>query len=401
MLIGQTIYLDHQATTPVDSSVLSAMTPYFGDSFGNPHSVDHSIGWRAAQAVDEAANRVACLIGADSDEIVFTSGATEANNLALLGLGTRASGGKRQRILVSAIEHRSVLAVGRILQERLGYRIESLPVDAEGFVDVEKLQDTLSEDVLVVSIMAVNNEIGTVQNIHGISEMVRNSGAFFHCDAAQAPCAIDLTNFFQLVDLLSLSGHKMYGPQGIGALFIRRDLQDRIEPLVYGGGQQRNLRSGTMPVPLCVGMGAAAARFQSRASERERALLSRRRDLFVTKLMELQYDILLNGPESVCRHPGNANIRFNGFNAHDILGSLQPRLAASTGSACTSGIPESSHVLRAIGLSDDEATSSIRFSLGQDTTEFCIDEAVTLIHEGLTRLADSDLISNHQRSVLS
>ena len=167
---------------------------------------------------------------------------TEANNLALLGLGTRASGGKRQRILVSAIEHRSVLAVGRILQERLGYRIESLPVDAESFVDVGKLQNTLSEDVLVVSIMAVNNEIGTIQNIHGISEIVRNSGAFFHCDAAQAPCAIDLTNFSQFVDLLSLSGHKMYGPQGIGALFIRRGVQDCIEPLVYGGGQQRNLR---------------------------------------------------------------------------------------------------------------------------------------------------------------
>ena len=401
MLIGQTIYLDHQATTPVDSSILSAMTPYFGDSFGNPHSTDHSIGWQAAQAVEKAANGVASLIGADSDEIVFTSGATEANNLALLGLGARTSGGKRQRILVSAIEHRSVLAVARVLQERLGYRIESLPVDAGGFVDVEKLQDTLSEDVLVVSVMTVNNEIGTIQNIHSISEIVRNSGAFFHCDAAQAPCAIDLTNFSQCVDLLSLSGHKMYGPQGIGALFIRRDLQDCIEPLVHGGGQQRNLRSGTLPVPLCVGIGAAAERFQSRASKRERALLSRRRDLFVTKLMGLQYDVSLNGPASAHRHPGNANIRFNGFNAHDVLNSLQPRLAASTGSACTSGIPELSHVLKAIGLSDDEAASSIRFSLGQDTTDRCIDEAVTLIHEGLTKLTDNDLTLHSERNILS
>ena len=392
MRIGHTIYLDHQATTPVDAGVFSAMVPYFGESFGNPHSVDHDVGWRAARAVENAAARVAGLIGADPDEIVFTSSATEANNLALLGLGRRASGGKRRRILVSAVEHKCVLAVSRILHEQLGYRIELLPVDAAGFVDMAALERTLADDVLAVSIMAVNNEIGTIQDIGALSEVVRRSGALFHCDAVQAPCALELHKFSKFTDLLSLSGHKMHGPQGIGALFIRRDLQDRIEPLVYGGGQQRELRSGTVPVALCVGMGAAAALPDKREAEEERAVLRRRRDLFVRKLMDLSWPIVLNGPESAQRHPGNANMRFEGFEAHDILSTLQPRLAASTGSACTSGIPEPSHVLRAIGLSASEAEASIRFSLGRSTTDDDIDDAVRLVDDALSRLAQSDLM---------
>lgn len=290
------------------------------------------------------------------------------------------------------VEHKSVPAISRIPHEQLGYRIESLPVDAAGRVNVPALEETLADDVLAVSIMAVNNEIGTIQDIAALSEVVRGSGALFHCDAAQAPCAIDFHEFSQFTDLLSLSGHKMHGPQGIGALFIRRDLQDRIEPLVYGGGQQRELRSGTVPVALCVGMGAAAALLDTREAEEERALLRRRRDLFVRKLMTLSWPIVLNGPESAQRHPGNANMRFEGFEAHDVLSTLQPRLAASTGSACTSGIPEPSHVLRAIGLSAREAEASIRFSLGRSTTDEDIDDAVRLIDDALSRLAQSDLV---------
>lgn len=396
MRIGDTIYLDHQATTPVDARVFAAMAQYLGESFGNPHSVDHSLGWKAARAVEDAAARVAGLIGADADEIVFTSGATEANNLALLGLGRRASGGKRRRILVSAVEHKSVLAVGHILHEQLGYRIESVPVDAAGFVDMAALQETLSDDVLAVSIMAVNNEIGTIQDIVALSGVIKRSGALFHCDAAQAPFAIDLRNVSHVVDLLSLSSHKMYGPQGIGALFIRRDLRDRIEPLVYGGGQQQNLRSGTVPVALCVGMGTAAALLDARAAEEERAAVRRRRDSFVRKLTDLPWPIVLNGPESAQRHPGNANMRFEGFDAHDILSTLQPRLAASTGSACTSGIPEPSYVLRAIGLSSDEAESSIRFSIGRNTTDADLEEAVALIDESLAKLAKRNLLHQHE-----
>lgn len=396
MRIGDTIYLDHQATTPVDARVFAAMAQYLGESFGNPHSVDHSLGWKAARAVEDAAARVAGLIGADADEIVFTSGATEANNLALLGLGRRASGGKRRRILVSAVEHKSVLAVGHILHEQLGYRIESVPVDAAGFVDMAALQETLSDDVLAVSIMAVNNEIGTIQDIVALSGVIKRSGALFHCDAAQAPFAIELRNVSHVVDLLSLSSHKMYGPQGIGALFIRRDLQDHIEPLVYGGGQQQNLRSGTVPVALCVGMGTAAALLDARAAEEERAAVRRRRDSFVRKLTDLPWPIVLNGPESAQRHPGNANMRFEGFDAHDILSTLQPRLAASTGSACTSGIPEPSYVLRAIGLSSDEAESSIRFSIGRNTTDADLEEAVALIDESLAKLAKRNLLHQHE-----
>lgn len=396
MRIGDTIYLDHQATTPVDARVFAAMAQYLGESFGNPHSVDHSLGWKAARAVEDAAARVAGLIGADADEIVFTSGATEGNNLALLGLGRRASGGKRRRILVSAVEHKSVLAVGHILHEQLGYRIESVPVDAAGFVDMAALQETLSDDVLAVSIMAVNNEIGTIQDIVALSGVIKRSGALFHCDAAQAPFAIDLRDVSNVVDLLSLSSHKMYGPQGIGALFIRRDLRDRIEPLVYGGGQQQNLRSGTVPVALCVGMGTAAALLDARAAEEERAAVRRRRDSFVRKLTDLPWPIILNGPESAQRHPGNANMRFEGFDAHDILSTLQPRLAASTGSACTSGIPEPSYVLRAIGLSSDEAESSIRFSIGRNTTDADLEEAVALIDESLAKLAKRNLLHQHE-----
>ena len=387
MRIGSTIYLDYQATTPVDATVLSAMEPYFAASFGNPHSINHSIGWQAAHAVDEAAQRMASMIGADADEIIFTSGATEANNLALLGLGRRAVRSKRRRILVSDIEHKSILATRRILNERMGYCFETLPVDSEGFVNSTALNDALADDVLAVSIMAVNNEIGTIQDIARLSEYARRSGALFHCDAAQAPCAIDLKGFSQFVDLLSLSGHKMYGPQGIGVLFVRRDLQDRIEPLIYGGGQQHYLRSGTLPVPLCVGMGAAAARLGSGGVLEERAQLRQRRDWFLHKLMSFPWPVFLNGPKGERRHPGNANVRFSGFDANDILGTLQPNVAASTGSACTSGTPEPSHVLRAIGLSTREAEASIRFSLGRGTTDECLEEALALIHKSLSQLA--------------
>ena len=391
MKIGKTLYFDHQATTPVDARVVAAMTPYYAELFGNPHSSDHSLGWESAKAVEEAATCVARLIGADADEITFTSGATESNNLALLGLGRRAVGGKRRRILVSTIEHKCVLAATRVLQEQFGFSAELLPVDAEGFVEVSALEEALNDDVLAVSIMAVNNEIGTIQDIGRISELVRSYGAVFHCDAAQAPLAMNMGSMASHADMLSLSAHKMYGPKGIGAIYIPREFQDQIEPLIYGGGQQNGLRSGTVPVPLCVGMGAAADIFAAADAEEKRAQLCRRRDMFIEMLNRLSWPIALNGPQGQARHPGNANIRFTDFSAYDILGALQPHLAASTGSACTSGIPEPSHVLRAIGLSGEEAESSIRFSLGFGTTDADLEEAVRLITEALTRLARAGL----------
>lgn len=384
-----TIYLDYQATTPVDPQVLSEMMPYFAESFGNPHSANHSLGWESAHAVENSAAQLAQLIGADPDEIIFTSGATESNNLALLGLGRRAAGGKRRRILLSAIEHKCVLSVGRILQEQYDFKVELIPVNNQGFVELSALEGALNDDVLVVSAMAVNNEIGTIQDIEAISNLARSYGALLHCDAAQAPLAMPTNSLAHYADLLSFSGHKMHGPKGVGIIYIARQLQDKIEPLIYGGGQQNNLRSGTVPTPLCVGMGAAAKIHTAADAIEKRTQLSRRRDAFVGLLNQLRWPIAVNGPDGEARHPGNANIRFVGFSADDILNALQPRVAASMGSACASGIPEPSHVLRAIGLNSDEAESSIRFSLGFDTSDEEINEAIQLIDDILDRLSRS------------
>ena len=377
-----TIYADYQATTPVDPRVYAKMVPHWKDSFGNPHSSDHVIGWRAAETVREAASSVAKLIGCDGDEVIFTSGATEANNLALLGLARRAPESRR-RILVSAIEHKCVLASARTLADHEGFEVGTIPVDGTGFVDLAALTEQLDETVLLVSIMAVNNEIGTIQDIPRIAEMLAPYGILFHCDAAQAPCAMDVSDLATHADLVSLSGHKIYGPQGIGALYIRRDLQDEIEPLIYGGGQQDGLRSGTVPVPLCAGMGAAAELLCAPEATEERARLTRQRDAFIGLLERAPFPTTLNGPTGNLRHAGNVNVQFTGFDAHSVLGALQPRLAASTGSACTSGIPEPSHVLRALGVSSAQADSSIRFSFGRFTTDEEIEEAAHLVAQTL------------------
>jgi len=389
MRIGQTIYLDHQASTPLDQRVLAAINPYLVEIFGNPHSADHVEGWRAAQAVADAAEQVGHLLGADADEIVFTSGATEANNLALLGLARRSGAGNRRRILLGEAEHKCVLAAGRALRDQLAFKIEHIPVDSGGHVNPDALEGKMGDDVLMVSVMAVNNEVGAINDIDAIAATCRAHGAVFHCDAAQAPCAMDLKVISEVADLVSLSAHKMYGPKGIGALMIRRDLQDRIEPIIYGGGQQRNLRSGTLPVALCVGMGAAAALCCDAESVTEREHISCLRDHLVASLEELPWQTVLNGPSLERRHPGNANIMFPGFLAQDILGGAQPFLCASTGSACTSGMPEPSHVLRAMGLDEASAKASIRFSVGRQTTDTDIDDAVNIVHNTLSKLSES------------
>ena len=360
-----------------------------GESFGNPHSNDHVVGWRAAKAVRESLTTVGALIGADPDEIVFTSGATEANNLALFGLARRAPSSRR-KILVSAIEHKCVLAAARSLQEREGFTIETVPVDREGFVDLDVLESLLDGSVLVASIMAVNNEVGTIQDLSAIADLLARYGVVFHCDAAQAPCAIDTSQLAECADLVSLSGHKIYGPLGIGALYIRRDLHSSIEPMIYGGGQQNGLRSGTVPVPLCVGI-AAAAEIVLAEGHRERPKTVKLRDQFVDILCDSGFTVGINGPSWNWRHPGNANLRFDGFAAQDILGSVQPRLAASTGAACTSGIPEPSHVLRAMGLGESEADASVRFSFGRFTSHLEVQEAANLVLTALRSLVDTSI----------
>lgn len=379
-----TIYTDYQATTPVDPRVVERMAPHWQKSFGNPHSSDHIIGWQAANAVDQSKATVAGLIGADPDEIIFTSGATEANNLALFGLARRATPAQR-RILVGATEHKCVLAAARALEARENFTVKQIPVDKAGFIDLDELADRLDETTLVVSVMAVNNEVGTIQDIPRIAELVAGRGILLHCDAAQGACALDMSRLADHADLISLSGHKMYGPQGIGALYIRRDVQARIEPIIYGGGQQSDLRSGTVPVPLCVGMAAAAEILQTDEGPTERNRVAGQRDTFVNLLQASVYPVSINGPTGDRRHPGNTNLQFEGYVAQDVLASLQPHLAASTGSACTSGIPEPSHVLRALGLTPTQADTSIRFSFGRFTTDAEIEEAAYLV---IKRLAD-------------
>ena len=381
-----TIYADYQATTPVDPRVVKTMAPFWGESFGNPHSNDHIIGWQANKAIYEAASSIAAMIGADVDEIIFTSGATEANNLALLGLARRAPTDRRQ-ILVGATEHKCVLAAARALSEREGFTVETIPVNCEGLVDLNGLERRLTGSVLAVSVMAVNNEIGAIQDISRIAEILAPHDVPLHCDAAQAPCAIDVSDLAVHAHLVSLSGHKMYGPQGFGTLYIRRDLQERLEPLIYGGGQQEGLRSGTTPVPLCVGMGAAAEIIAATEAIEERKRVACQRDLFVRLLKRGHAFVTINGAVGDRRHPGNANIGFDGFRAQDILGALQPKLAASTGAACASGIPEPSHVLRALGLTEAQSDASIRFSFGRFTTDDEIEKAAHLVLDALNSLS--------------
>lgn len=385
MKISGSIYLDYQASAPIDSRVRDAMKPFWTDSFANPHSAQHSLGWNASRVLEAAQARVAELLGADADEIIFTSGATEANNLALVGLARRASGGNRTRILASAIEHKCVIEAGRFAADSIGSELALIPVDREGRVDITTLHDSLDDRVLVVSVMAVNNEIGTIQDIEALSNIIHDAGALFHCDAAQAPCAMDLDRIADFADLISLSGHKMYGPQGIGALYVRRDLQTSIEPIIYGGGQQGGLRSGTVPLALAVGMGKAAELISREKASHERRRIGDLRDRFFEGLNERIGSVVMNGPQSDYRHPGNANIQFPGMDAERILISLQPRVAASTGSACTTGIPEPSYVLKAIGLSSDQADASLRFSIGRFVDQDMVDEAIELIAEAVRK----------------
>lgn len=383
------MYFDYQATTPVANEVMLKMQPYFSEFFANPHSSDHAFGWHSANSIKNATQQVARFIGADNDEIIFTSGATESNNLAILGLAKRAILNKspRKRIIMSSIEHKCVLSAGLALEEQYGFTLDLIPVDQNGYIIASELEQLLGEDVLLVSIMAVNNEIGSIQNISGLSQTIREYGAIFHCDAAQAPMAIPLGDFATQVDMLSLSGHKMYGPKGVGALYISRSFQDQIEPLIYGGDQQHGIRPGTLPTPLCVGLGAAAEYISSTETSAKRDELRARRDRFIDMLLALPWSAELYGANREERHPGNISIGFKGFDAQDILGALQPHLAASTGSACTSGIPEPSHVLKAIGLTTAQAESAIRFSLGLETTDQEVEVALELIDKALHKLS--------------
>lgn len=363
-MIKTPIYLDYQATTPVDPRVLERMLPYFSEIFGNPHSSAHAFGWAADEAVEQARREVAALIGAEAREIIFTSGATESNNLAIKGVA-HFYGDKKRHIVTCVSEHKCVLETC-VQLEREGFEITRMAVGRNGLIDREELRHEIRDDTLLVSIMAANNEIGVLQPIGEVGALCREKGIFFHTDSAQAAGTIPLDVHAMNIDLMSLSAHKLYGPMGIGALYVRRRPRVRLLPLMDGGGQERGLRSGTLAPALCVGFGEACT-LAAREMEEEAPRLRALRDFLLTTLVSRLEGVVVNGDRDK-RLPGNLNVSFAGTDASDLLARLGD-VAMATGSACSSASIEPSYVLRALGLSDAEASASLRIGLGRFTTE--------------------------------
>lgn len=380
---NKTIYLDNHATTPTDQRVVDAMMPYYTEIYGNPGSRSHSLGMEARSAVERARRQVAAFVGCTPKEVVFTSGATESNNIAILG-AIRSMGTSTGHIITTNIEHPSVLDPCTHL-ETLGWKVTRLAVNDQGLVSVGQLEAAITPQTKLVAIMAANNEIGTVQPIAALAELCRSKGIQFHTDAAQACGKVPL-NFTEFgLDTLSFSGHKIYGPKGVGALIVRRSRPKvHIAPIQFGGGQERGVRPGTLPTPLLVGLGAAAE-ISERALEdgtisRQRTL----RDTLSARLHAQLDNITINGSMEH-RLPNNLNIRFNGIDASALIVSL-PTLQFSTGSACTSETLTPSKVLTAIGLTASQSHESIRIGLGRFTTQQNIEDAADLLITGVSRL---------------
>ena len=367
----QPIYLDYQATTPMDPRVLEAMMPYFTYKFGNPHSRSHSYGWEAEEGVEKARAQVAKLIGADEKEVIFTSGATESNNLAIRGVAEFYKD-RRNHIVTTVTEHKCVLDTCRHLEQQ-GFDVTYLPVQKNGLVDLEALRAAVTDKTVVVSIMAVNNEIGVIQPLAEIGKICREKKAFFHTDAAQAVGKIPLDVEAMNIDLMSISGHKIYGPKGIGALYVRRKPRVRLVPLIVGGGQERGFRSGTLPTPLCVGLGEAAE-IAMKEMDAESKRLAKLQARMLKGLNAKLTDIHVNG-DLEHRIPGNLNIGFAYVEGESLMMGIKG-LSVSSGSACTSASLEPSYVLRALGVEEDMAHTSLRIGLGRFTTEQEVDTAV-------------------------
>jgi len=372
------IYLDHHATTPVDPRVVDAMASYWNEDFGNPSSASHVFGWRAEEAVAIARQSLAAAIGAsDASEIVFTSGTTESDNLALIGLA-RGHRGRRDHLITSAIEHPAVLDTCRFLAGD-GFSVTVVPVDREGLVDPEAVADAITDRTLAVSVMAANGEIGTLQPIEEIGRICRERGVLLHTDAAQAVGKIPVDVQRWGVDLLSMCAHKLYGPKGVGALYVRRR-RPRIElqPLLHGGGHERGFRSGTLPVPLIVGFARAVELCIADLSA-EAARLTTLRESLWERLSNALEGVACNGSHAR-RLPGNLNLSFAGLNAEQLLVALSD-VALSTGSACASGSGEPSHVLEALGLPESVTRSSLRFGIGRGNDAEQIDWVARRIEE--------------------
>ena len=388
------IYLDYSATTPVDPRVAEKMIPWLTEKFGNPASRSHAFGWEAEAAVEEARQEVARLVNADPKEIVWTSGATESDNLAIKGAAHFYSG-KGKHLITVKTEHKAVLDTCREL-ERQDFAVTYLDVQENGLIDLEAFKAALRPDTIVVSVMFVNNEIGVIQPIAEIGEICREKGIIFHVDATQAPGKVDIDLATLKVDLMSFSAHKVYGPKGIGALYIRRKPRVRLEAQMHGGGHERGFRSGTLPTHQIVGMGEAfrLARLEMIDENRRiRAL----RDRLLQGLLDIE-EVFVNG-DLEQRVPQNLNISFAYVEGESMMMAIKD-LAVSSGSACTSASLEPSYVLRALGRNDELAHSSIRFTLGRFNTEEEIDYAIKLLHEKIGKLREfSPLWEMHQEGI--
>lgn len=383
--MSKPIYLDYAATTPIDENVAKKMMQYmtFDGTFGNPASRSHGFGWQAEEAVETAREQIADLINADPREIVFTSGATESNNLAIKGVA-QFYGEKGKHIITSKIEHKAVLDVCRELETQ-GFEITLLePEQGTGLITVDMVKNAIREDTILVSLMMVNNELGTLTDVASIGEITREKGIILHVDAAQAAGKTPIDLETMKIDLMSFSGHKIYGPKGIGALYVRRKPRIRIKAQTHGGGHERGMRSGTLATHQIVGMGEAFAIAKDRMAEDE-ARIAKLRDRLWNGLQDME-QIFLNGSleHSI---PNIVNISFNFVEGESMMMSLKD-LAVSSGSACTSATLEPSYVLRALGLSDELAHSSIRFSFGRYTTEEDIDRIISEVKSAVTKLRE-------------
>jgi cysteine desulfurase len=379
----QPIYLDYQATTPMDPRVLEAMMPYFTHKFGNSGSRSHAYGWEAEEGTEKARAQVAKLIGADEKEVIFTSGATESNNLAIRGVAEFYKD-RKNHIITTVTEHKCVLDTCRHLEQQ-GFEVTYLPVRKDGLLDLDVLRAAITDKTVLVSVMAVNNEIGVIQPLAEIGRICREKKVFFHTDAAQAAGKIPLDVEALNIDLMSISGHKIYGPKGIGALYVRRKPRVRLVPMIVGGGQERGFRSGTLPTPLCVGLGEAAE-ICMKEMDAEAKRLKKLQERMLNGLRAKLSDIVVNG-DLEQRIPGNLNISFAYVEGESLMMGIK-NLAVSSGSACTSASLEPSYVLRALGVEEEMAHTSLRIGLGRFTTEHEIDTAVDELVRHVNKLRE-------------
>ena len=382
MAIKTPIYLDYAATTPVDQRVAEKMIPYLTETFGNPASNSHAFGWTAEEAVEKARADIAALINADSKEIVFTSGATESNNLAIKGAANFYKT-KGKHLITVKTEHKAVLDTMREL-ERQGFEVTYLGVQENGLIDLEELKAAIRDDTILISVMWVNNEIGVVQDIPAIGEICRERKIIFHVDAAQACGKVPVDVEAAKIDLLSMSGHKVYGPKGIGALYVRRKPRVRLEAQMHGGGHERGFRSGTLPTHQIVGMGEAF-RIAKEELEQDMAHYRKLRDIFLKGIEGIE-EVYING-DLEHRAPNNLNVSFNFVEGESLIMAVK-ELAVSSGSACTSASLEPSYVLRALGRNDELAHSSLRITFGRMTTEEEVQFAAELIKSKIGKLRE-------------